>query len=256
VLAQFPDSPVRVITKGNLRTKEQLLQVLESAREDGSATHAGGTANTILVHTLVDARLRQELIVLAEQYHVPAIDLMGELIAWLQEKLGRGSLERPGLYRQLNRDYFERVAAIEYTMEHDDGKNPREWKEADILLVGPSRVGKTPLSLYLSVLGWKIANVPFVPEISLPRQIEEIDRRRIIGLMIEPGQLLEHRQKRQSRLGVPGPSAYTDPTRIYDEIESARQFFRRKGYTIINVTDKPIESSADEVIDHLTRLLR
>jgi regulator of PEP synthase PpsR (kinase-PPPase family) len=242
VLAQFPGNQIRTVTLGNVRTVQQLEQVVERACTEGS----------FIVHTLVDENLRAGLVRLVEQFHIPASDLMGDLLAWLQNVLGRKPAGLPGLYRQLNQDYFDRVAAIEYSMEHDDGKKPQEWDEADMLLVGPSRVGKTPLSLFLSVLGWKVANVPFVPEINLPPQLEEMDKQRVFGLIIAPGQLVEHRLKRQSRLGASGPSAYTDPEKIHEELTAARRFFRQQGFTIINVTDKPIESTADEIIHRMT----
>ncbi len=243
VLAQFPDAPARVITYSNLRIKEQLIPAVERARDDGG----------LIVHTLVAEELRSELVALARQEGVPAIDLMGDLITWLQERLGRQPAGRPGLYRQLRQDYFDRVAAMEYAMDHDDGKKPQDWKDADFLLLGPSRVGKTPLSIYLSVLGWKVANAPFVPGIPMPPQLAELEQKCVIGLTIEPGQLLEHRQKRQRRLGVIPESAYANPEKIYEEVDAARKFFRRHGYPIIDVTDKPIESSADEIIHLITR---
>jgi regulator of PEP synthase PpsR (kinase-PPPase family) len=140
-------------------------------------------------------------------------------------------------------------------MAMNDGKNQQQWPKAEIVLTGVSRVGKTPLSMYLSVQGWKVANVPLVLEVPPPQQLFELDRRRVFGLDIEPGQLLMHRQKRQQRLGAPGPSAYTDPMKIFEEVEFARKVFKRGGFSIINVTDKPIETSADEVIKLITRRL-
>jgi regulator of PEP synthase PpsR (kinase-PPPase family) len=142
-------------------------------------------------------------------------------------------------------------------MAHDDGAHPQGWPQAEIVLVGVSRVGKTPLSMYLSVLGWKVANVPLVPELrqSLrsPPELFELDRRRVIGLSIEPGQLLAHRQQRQRRLGALGPSAYSDPGAIYEESEAARQIFARGRFSVIDVTDKPIETTADEIVERVTR---
>jgi hypothetical protein len=141
-------------------------------------------------------------------------------------------------------------------MAHDDGKNPQDWPLADMVLVGVSRAGKTPLSMVLSVLGWKVANLPLVLGLPLPPELFQLDRRRVIGLNIEPGQLLIHRQQRQRRLGAPGPSAYTDPVAIYEEAEAARQVFQRGGFSVIDVTDKPIETSADEIIELITHRLR
>ncbi len=246
VLAQFPESRVPVITVAHVRQMEQIEDVV---------TRAAATGGTI-VHTLVDAHLRSALIHLAQERNVAAIDLMGDLLSRLAAELGREPVGHPGLYRQLRQDYFERVATIEFAMAHDDGKNPYDWPLAEMVLVGVSRVGKTPLSMYLSVLGWKVANVPLVMELPPPPELFQLDRRRVIGLSIEPGQLLFHRQQRQRHLGAPGPSAYTDPATIYEEMEAARQVFQRGGFSVIDVTDKPIETSADEIIELITQRLK
>jgi regulator of PEP synthase PpsR (kinase-PPPase family) len=245
VLAQFPDRQVSVVMVPRVRQAQQIEDVVAQAVE------SGGT----IVHTLVDADLRQTLVRLAGEKEVVSIDLMGDLLSRLTQVLGQSPLGRPGLYRQQHRADLERVAAIHYSIDHDDGKHPDGWPEAEIVLVGVSRVGKTPLSMYLSVLGWRVANVPFVMGLPLPQKLFEVDSRRVIGLIIESGQLLIHRQQRQRRLGAPGPSDYIDPAKIYEELQAARRLFRRKGFPIINVTDKPIESIADEVIARVTRRL-
>jgi regulator of PEP synthase PpsR (kinase-PPPase family) len=243
VLAQFPESRVPVITVGHVRQPEQIEAVVAQA-------HAtGGT----IVHTMVDGHLRDCLVRLAQERGVVAIDLMGPLMSRLAELLGQEPAGHPGLYRQLHQDYFERVAVIDFAMAHDDGRHPAGWPLADIVLVGPSRVGKTPLSMYLSVLGWKVANVPLVMGLAPPAELFQVDSRRVIGLSIEPGQLLGHRQQRQRHLGAPGPTAYTDPVAIYEEMEAARRVFKQGGFSTIDVTDKPIEASADEIIALITR---
>jgi regulator of PEP synthase PpsR (kinase-PPPase family) len=243
VLAQFPESRVQVITVGHVLQLEQIENVVAQAYA------TGGT----VVHTLVDGHLRDYLVQLAQERGVVAIDLMGPLMSRLAELLGQEPAGHPGLYRQLRQDYFERVACIDFAMAHDDGRHPAGWSLADMVLVGPSRVGKTPLSMYLSVLGWKVANVPLVMELAPPAELFQLDSRRVIGLSIEPGQLLGHRQQRQRRLGAPGPTAYTDPVAIYEEMEAARRVFKQGGFSTIDVTDKPIEASADEIIALITR---
>ena len=245
VLVQFPESEVTVVMVAHVRQMEQIEDVVTQA----SAT--GGT----IVHTLVDAHVRSALVRLAQERNVVTIDLMGALLSRLTDVLGQEPIGRAGLYQQLHQAYFERVAAIEFAMAHDDGKNPQDWPLADMVLVGVSRAGKTPLSMYLSVLGWKVANLPLVLGLPLPPELFQLDRRRVIGLNIEPGQLLVHREQRQRRLGAPGPSAYTDPAAIYEEAEAARQVFQRGGFSVIDVTDKPIETSADEVIELITHRL-
>jgi [pyruvate, water dikinase]-phosphate phosphotransferase / [pyruvate, water dikinase] kinase len=242
-LAQFPGYRVAVIVVGNVRESTQIDDVVARAKA------SGGT----IAHTLVDASLRCHLVDRAQAAGVEAIDLMGPLLERVAQSLGREPLGHPGLYRQLHRDYFDRVAAIEFTMAHDDGKKPEGWRLAEIVLVGVSRAGKTPLSLYLSVLGWKVANVPLIPNLPPPPELFRLDPRRVVGLTIEAGQLLLHRKQRQSRLGAPGPSAYVDPNGIYEEIQNAKQVFRRGGFSVIDVTDKPIETCADEVIRLIQR---
>ncbi len=243
VLAQFPKSRVPVITVGHVRQPEQIEDVVAQAQASGG----------IIVHTLVDGRLRDHLVRRAHEQSVVAIDLVGDLMSRLVELLKEEPAGHPGLYRQLHQDYFERVASIDFAMAHDDGRNPGGWPLADVVLTGPSRVGKTPLSMYLSVLGWKVANVPLVMGLPPPAELFQLDSRRVIGLSIEPGQLLGHRQQRQRRLGAPGPTAYTDPTAIYEEMEAARQVYKQGGFSTIDVTDKPIEASADEIIAVITR---
>lgn len=238
ILAQFPEDSLRVVIIPHVRYTEQLDDTLRRAAQAGA----------IVVHTLVDSRLRQYLEEEAQKTGVVTFDLMGPLISQLTQTLGLQPKGEPGLYRRLNQTYYDRVAAIDFAMAHDDGRNPAEWAQADVVLVGVSRSGKTPLSLYLSVLGWKAANVPVVPGLELPGELFQLEKGRVIGMNIEPGQLLLLRQQRQRHLGAPGLSDYTNPRKIQEELEHARFLFRRSGFQVIDVTDKPIESIADEII--------
>lgn len=238
VLAQFPDNNVPVITVGNVRHLTQIKRVVAQAKQ------SGGT----IAHTLVDERLRRTLIDLARAEDVVALDLMGPLLSRLETVLKRQSRGQPGLYRQFHRAYYERVSAIEFTMAHDDGQRSVGWPQADIVLVGVSRSGKTPLSMYLAVLGWKVANIPLVPEVPPPPDLFKLDRQHVIGLTIRPDQLIVFREQRYSRLGVPIPLDYIDPRRIGAEVQAALKIFRRGHFAVIDVTDKPIETTADEII--------
>lgn len=243
MLVQFPESEVPVHTVPHVRQVQQVEEVV------AQAAVTGGT----IVHTLVDAHLRAALIRLSDEGSVVSIDLMGELLSRLAGVLGKEPIGHPGLYRHLHQTYFDRVAAIEFSMAHDDGMNPEDWPEAQVMLAGVSRAGKTPLSMYLAVLGWKTANVPLIPELPTPPELFKLDRGRVIGLHIEPGQLLFYRQQRQHRLRAPGLSTYTDPEAIYEEVEAARRVFRQGGFSVIDVTDKSIEASAEQVIEWMTR---
>lgn len=245
VLAQFRrTAPVEILSHVLGRAD------LERAVAQASAT--GG----IIVHTLVDGALRCLLAQLAQAQGVPAIDLMGPLLDLLTAALGEQPAGRPGLYRRQCEAYFERIAAIEFSVAHDDGLRIEDLPEAEVVLVGVSSTGKTPLSMYLSVMGWKVANVPLLREVPPPPALSELDRDRVVGLTIEPGQLIAYRKWRQARLGAGAAGAYADPHAIYEEVVAARDFCRRNGFAVVDVTDKPIESSAEEVVAHVTRRLR
>lgn len=238
VLAQFHDIDVPVITIPSVRVTAQIDSAIVQAKT------AGGT----IVHTLVDGDLREEMIRRAREEGVLALDLMGPLIERLSEVLGQEPLGRPGFYRQLNATYFDRVAAIEYAMAHDDGRRRQDWPEADVLLIGVSRSGKTPLSMYLAVLGWKAANLPLVPEIPTPPELFELGRKRVVGLMIDLDRLMAFRLRRARHLGMSAQSSYVHPARLEEELRAAHQVYRRGRFHVIDVTDKPVEASADEVI--------
>jgi len=245
VLAQFPNARFPVITIANIRREDQIDAAIARAISQGG----------FIVHTMVNKTMNRYLVEQSKLYGVIEIDLMLPLIEKISEVSGQPPLGHPGLYRQLRKAYFERVSAIEYTMAHDDSKDPEGWEQAEIVLIGVSRVGKTPLSLYLSVLGWRVANAALIPEIEPPRELFNLDLRRVIGLTMHPGQLLIHRQKRQKRLGSFLTSKYTDPKYIYEEVAYFDLFMQQKGITVIDVTDKPIESSADEIMDIISRRL-
>jgi regulator of PEP synthase PpsR (kinase-PPPase family) len=168
VLVQFPECHIPLVTINHVRQIEQIERVVAQA--------AG--QNGTIVHTLIDDRLRRAIKQLARKQGVATIDLMGDLLARLTQVLGQNHLNQPGRYRHLNQGYFERIAAIDFALAHDDGQNRQDWPEAEIVLVGVSRTGKTPLSIYLSVLGWRVANVPLIAELPLPEPLWQLDRRR------------------------------------------------------------------------------
>ncbi len=244
-LAQFASADVPIEIVPHVR-RDQLEDVVKRAVVSGG----------IIVHTLVDADLRSALLDLIRDYGVPAIDLMGPMLLHLARILDKPPIGQPGLYRQLHEDYFKRIEAIEFTVDHDDGRKPHELGMAEIVIVGVSRVGKTPLSMYLSTRGWKVANVPLVREIAPPAELFEIDARRVVGLTIDEEQLAAHRRRRAMKLGMDRQVPYTDPASLYAEMEYAQAILRRGRFAVVDITNKPIEESADEVVEHVVRRLR
>lgn len=245
-LAQFDGTEVPVEIVPHVTRQAVLEDVVTRAEANGG----------IIVHTLVNADLRETLQALARDHNVPAVDLIGPLLLQVARLVDQQPRGEPGLYRQLREDYFRRIEAIEFTVDHDDGRKPHELDQAEIVLAGVSRVGKTPLSMYLSTRGWKVANVPLIPRVEPPAQLFTIDRRRVVGLMIDPAQLIAYRRRRQAKLNVPGASPYVDPDALQDEVVYAKRLCRQGGFALVDITDKPIEESADEVVAHVTRRLR
>jgi regulator of PEP synthase PpsR (kinase-PPPase family) len=241
-LSQFPAIKPDVIVIPQVRYADQLPDVITQV----------AARNGVIVHTMVDPKMRDLLIQLAQERHLVVIDTVGEPLDRLAAFLGHLPLGQPGLYHGQHEMYLERIQAIEYTVDHDDGRNPHELKKADVVLTGVSRVGKTPLSIYLSVLGWKIANVPLVLNIPPPDELFNIDRRRVIGLTIDVDVLSQHRHWRQQSLAGTAGLSYTDAEALYEELESAKRVFRRGGFAVINVTNKPIEETADQIINRIS----
>jgi [pyruvate, water dikinase]-phosphate phosphotransferase / [pyruvate, water dikinase] kinase len=238
VLAQFPENKIPVILVSKVRGMEKVREVVDEAVEN----------NGTIVHTMIDPQLRKGLVKYAKNRGAVEFDIIGPLLERMSQVLNHEPLNKPGLYRHQHQAYFERMEAIEFTRAQDDGQNPEGWKDAEIVLAGVSRTGKTPLSMYLSFLGWKVANVPIVLGMPPNRVLFDLEPAKVVGLTIEPGQLLMHRQHRQRRLGTSGPSNYTAPEKVYEEVEYARLLYRKSGFFVVDVTDKPIETMADEVI--------
>lgn len=221
---------------------DQLVQTLDQIASRGG----------IVIYTVVDPVMREALVRLAAERNIPTVDTVGDAISHMAEALGHEPLGQPGIYHGQEEAYVERIKAIEYTVDHDDGRNPKELREADVVLTGVSRVGKTPLSIFLSVLGWKVANVPLVPSLPPPEELFQIDRRRVIGLVIDESELAHHRHFRQRSMAGTAGRSYTDPSSLYDEMDMARRVFRKGGFAVVDVTNKPVEESADEIIARIT----
>jgi [pyruvate, water dikinase]-phosphate phosphotransferase / [pyruvate, water dikinase] kinase len=243
VLAQFPGFDVQTLTKAHVHDVEELQETFDQAEQTGG----------IIIHTLVDTHLRNAMNSLGKNKRVPIIDLMGDLLEHLSKMLKSKPVCRPGLYRSLNKQYYDRMDAIEFSIDHDDGLRPQDLARAEIVLIGVSRVGKTPLAMYLAMQGFKTANVPFIPGQPAISGLDRVDPGRIFGLITDENHLASHRKDRKEKFRLKGDNDYTNLKMIFDELEQARQFFRQKGYTMIDTTDKPLETSADEIVKIITR---
>ncbi len=241
VLAQFPGVQVPIEKRVQVWSVEAVKAVM------AEAAAAGGT----VVHTLLAERSRQAMAREAARRGVPVVDLAGPLLERLGALTGRTPVGRPGLFREQRQDYFDRVEAIEFTVAHDDGRGPEGLAMADLVLLGVSRCGKTPLSMYLAVHGWKVANVPLVSGLPPPEELTALEPGRVVGLTIERGHLMVHRRERAKHLGDIGASDYTSVNAVQRELEMAEALYRRHGYPVVSVTGKPVETLATEVLERV-----
>lgn len=238
LLIQYPDNNMPVEILPLITTEKQVFDIVLRAKAEGA----------IITHTMVDPVLRASFNKLGTEMGVPTIDFMGELAQILEDRLGIPPLRSPGLYREVNHAYFDRIEAIEFTLGHDDGVDTQRLHQAEIVLTGVSRAGKTPLSVYLAMYGWKVANIPLVMGIDPPKELFEVDAQRVFGLHINALQLLAHRTKRMKTWGHNMDTSYLDEKSIRDEIREALFVFDKGGFTVLNVSNKPIESTANEIL--------
>ncbi len=240
-LTQFRDKPVRLKRINNVRTKNQVYESLDEALDQ----------QALIVYTIVNRDLAQLVHDECDSLGLDSIDLLTPLLMKVAHCLKHSPKETPGLLHGVDDAYFRRIEAIEFTVKHDDGQEPRNLHQADIILVGISRTSKTPLSIYLAHRGWKVANVPLVQGIDPPPQLFEIDPKRIAGLIIDPQRLVEVRAARLKNLGQDPKAAYADYEEIEEELKFARKFFRQHPWSVIDVSSKAVEETANEVLVRL-----
>ncbi len=204
--------------------------------------------NAIIAYTLVVPALRKVMEQEALNNSVCTADILGSLMgAFSRVTCKQPSLE-PGMIRQLDEAYFRRVAAVEFAVKHDDGKDPRGFAQAEVLLVGISRTSKTPLSMYLAHQGIMVANLPLVPEVEVPEELFWIPPEKIIGLVINPTQLRQIRQERLKALGLDDSADYVNVERIEEELTYARRIMKKLGCTVFDVSGKAVEEVANRII--------
>jgi [pyruvate, water dikinase]-phosphate phosphotransferase / [pyruvate, water dikinase] kinase len=206
----------------------------------------------IVLYTLVDHELTDRLTGKCREFGCPCLSVLEPVLAMFQNYLGAASTPRVGAQHMLNAEYFQRIDALNYTMMHDDGQLPENWEEADVLLLGVSRTSKTPTSIYLANRGVKTANMPLVPGIALPPQLDELKKPLIVGLFASPERIVQIRENRILSLNATqDKSSYVDRSAVAEEIASSRRLFAARNWPIIDVTRRSIEETAASIISLL-----
>ena len=237
-IVQYASQDIQIVRFKNVRTDAQVDSVIDEAAE----------ADAIVIHTVVSPALRLRIAEAAAAKNLKQVDLLGPLLIGLDSYFDVHSPAQAGLLRSVDTRYFKRIEAIEYTVKNDDGKNLANLDDADIILVGISRTSKTPLSIFLSHKGWKVANIPLVVDQPLPEQIFAVDQRKIIGLIIDADSLSRIRRNRLEKFGQDPGGEYARMSYIDREIQYAQEIFKKnRKWPVFNVTERALEETATEI---------
>ncbi|MDO4772511.1 MAG: pyruvate, water dikinase regulatory protein [Bacillota bacterium] len=237
-ITQFKDLDVSIQKYSNIETPSAIEKIFSSMDH----------ANSMVIFTIVLQPLKEYLIQACEQYGVKFVDVMGETLTMLSEITGAQPHNEPGVMRQLNEEYFKRIQAVEFAVKYDDGKDPRGVLLADCVLIGISRTSKTPLSMYLAHKNLKVANIPLVPEIPVPKELYEVNPSKIFCLTNDKNVLNKIRRERLKEMGLSADADYASVDRIDEELRFAKELAAKLNCKIINVADKAIEESSNIIL--------
>jgi hypothetical protein len=237
-LAQFEGVDVRRHLWPMVRSEGHLDRVLDDVeRRPG-----------LVLYTLVNNTLRRDLEQKTRRRGIHAVAALDPVTHALSVVLGREAVGRPGRQHALDAAYFARVEAIQFTIAHDDGINSDNWEEADVVLAGVSRTSKTPTAIYLANRGFKVANIPLVPEAPPPPSLFSLHHPLVVGLTTNPDRLVQIRRNRLLALNQAPETDYVDPEAVNAELAFARRLFADNGWPVIDVTRRSIEETAFAIV--------
>ena len=238
--AQFLNIEYKVHSYSFTRTENQILKILEDAKKN---------ENSIILYTIVDNNLAKYLANASEDKNIPCFGVLGNLILNFSKILNQKATHEPSGQHILNEEYYDRIEAIQFTMNHDDGNLINEVNKSDIILVGVSRTSKTPTSIYLANKGFKTSNIPLVNENSLPESLKKNPQMTcVVGLSTEPERLADLRKNRMNSLKETENIEYTDVENIKKEVLEAKKTFQKYRWPLIDVTRKSVEETAASII--------
>jgi len=238
--AQFKNIEYKVHSYSFTRTENQILKILEDAKKN---------ENSVILYTIVDNNLAKYLSNVSDEKKIPCFGVLGNLILNFSKILNQKASHEPSGQHALNEEYYDRIEAIQFTMNHDDGNLVGDIEKSDIILVGVSRTSKTPTSIYLANKGFKTSNIPLVNENSLPKKLRENPQLTcVVGLNTEPERLVDVRKNRMNSLRETQNKKYTDIENIKKEILDAKKTFQKYKWPSIDVTRKSVEETAASII--------
>jgi len=238
--AQFKNIEYKVHSYSFTRTENQILKILEDAKKN---------ENPVILYTIVDNNLAKYLANVSEEKKIPCFGVLGNLILNFSKILNQKASHEPSGQHVLNKEYYDRIEAIQFTMNHDDGNLINDVEKSDIILVGVSRTSKTPTSIYLANKGYKTSNIPLVNENSLPKKLKDNPQLTcVVGLNTEPERLVDLRKNRMNSLKETENTKYINIENIKKEIMDAKKTFQKYRWPSIDVTRKSVEETAASII--------
>ena len=240
IKAQFKNIKYKIHTYSFTRTDNQISKILSEAEKE---------SNVIILYSIVDSNLAKHLANISSEKKIPCYGILGDLILTFSKLLNQKASHQPSGQYVLNDEYYKRIEAIQFTMNHDDGNFVKEIKKSDIILLGVSRTSKTPTAIYLANKGFKTSNIPLINENSIPQILKENPKIScVVGLNAEPERLVDIRKNRMSSLKETENKSYTDLNEIKKEVENAKNAFKKYKWPTIDVTRKSVEETAASII--------
>ena len=240
IKAQFKNIDYEINSYFFTRTENQVLKIIEEAKKK---------ENSIILYTIVDNNLSKFLADKSNEKKIPCFGVLGNLILSFSKLLNQKASHEPSGQHALNEEYYERIEAIQFTMNHDDGNLINEIEKSDIILLGVSRTGKTPTSIYLANRGFKTSNIPLVNQNSIPQILKKNPKSScVIGLITEAERLVDIRKNRMNTLKETENTSYTNIEKIKKEVDDAKKTFKKYNWPTIDVTRKSVEEVAASII--------
>ena len=238
--AQFQKIEYKIHSYSFTRTENQIFKILEDAKQN---------ENSIILYTIVDNNLAKYLSSVSNEMQIPCFGILGNLILNFSKILNQKASHEPSGQHILNEEYYDRIEAIQFTMNHDDGNLVNDIDKSDIILIGVSRTSKTPTSIYLANKGFKTSNIPLVNENSLPERLKKNPQFTcVVGLSTEPERLADLRKNRMNSLRENENNNYTNIEKIKKEVLNAKKTFQKYKWPVIDVTRKSVEETAASII--------
>jgi len=241
--AQFSNFKCKTIHYSFTRTRNQIDKIISNSKFD---------KNVIVLYTIVDKDLAKYLVLETKKNNIPSFEVLGNLISDFSKLLKQEASRIPSGQHALDKEYYKRIEAVQFTISHDDGKIINDLEKSDVILVGVSRTSKTPTSMYLANRGYKVSNIPFIPNKNLPKELFESSKKTfVVGLVCDANRLIDVRRTRIQSINEDRSVNYTNEIDISNELKDSKKIFKKNNWPVIDVTRKSVEEVAASIIKTL-----